>query len=89
MIVSMVLYGYDIWSVDPREEYRLRVRRRVFGPKEEGAPPNNFDFFRCSVSEGNLTCPSASLWLFHLSARPPLGRFIGTMQPPGLPQGAK
>src|SRR5215510_3318360 len=30
-----VLYGYETWSLTLREEHRLRVLRRVFGPKRD------------------------------------------------------
>ena len=38
MIFSVVLYGYETWSLPLREELRLRVfenrvLRRIFGPK--------------------------------------------------------
>jgi hypothetical protein len=41
IIVSVVLYGCETWSVTLREEHRLRVfesrvLRRIFGPKREG-----------------------------------------------------
>jgi hypothetical protein len=29
----VVLYGCETWSLTLREEYRLRVLRRIFGPK--------------------------------------------------------
>jgi len=40
IILSVVLYGYETWTVTLREEYRLRVfenwvLRRIFGPKRE------------------------------------------------------
>jgi hypothetical protein len=40
IILSVVLYGCETWSVTLREEYRLRVfenrvSRRIFGPKRE------------------------------------------------------
>jgi hypothetical protein len=31
----VVLYGSDTWSQTLREEYRLRVLRRIFGPKRD------------------------------------------------------
>jgi len=38
--LPVVLYGYETWSLAPREEGRLRmfenrVLRRIFGPKRE------------------------------------------------------
>jgi hypothetical protein len=38
IILPVVLYGYETWSLTLREEYRLRVfenrvLRRIFGPK--------------------------------------------------------
>ena len=33
IILPVVLYGYETWSLTLREERRLRVLRRVFGPK--------------------------------------------------------
>ena len=36
-ILPVVLYGYETWSLTLREEHRLRVLRRVFGPKRDEA----------------------------------------------------
>jgi hypothetical protein len=41
IILPVVLYGYETWSLILREERRLRVfenrvLRRIFGPKESG-----------------------------------------------------
>jgi hypothetical protein len=41
IIVPVVLYGCDTWSLTLREEHRLRVfenrvLRRIFGPKRDG-----------------------------------------------------
>jgi hypothetical protein len=33
IILPVVLYGGEIWSLTLREEHRLRVLRRIFGPK--------------------------------------------------------
>jgi hypothetical protein len=38
LILPVVLYGYETWSLTLREEHRLRVSenrvlRRIFGPK--------------------------------------------------------
>jgi hypothetical protein len=40
IIVLLILYGYETWSVTLREEHRLRVfdsrvLRRIFGPKRD------------------------------------------------------
>jgi hypothetical protein len=40
VILSVVLYGFEIWSLTLREEHRLRVTenrvlRKIFGPKRE------------------------------------------------------
>ena len=35
IILPVVLYGCDTWSLTLREECRLRVLRRVFGPKRD------------------------------------------------------
>jgi hypothetical protein len=40
IILPVVLYGYETWSVKLREEHRLmvfenRVLRRIFGPKKD------------------------------------------------------
>jgi hypothetical protein len=40
IILPVVLYGFEIWSLTLREEHRLRVfenkvLRRIFGPKRE------------------------------------------------------
>jgi hypothetical protein len=41
IILPVVLYGCETWSLTLREEHRLRVvekrvLRRIFGPKREG-----------------------------------------------------
>jgi hypothetical protein len=41
MILHVLLYWYETWSLTLREEYRLRmaenkVLRRIFGPKRDG-----------------------------------------------------
>jgi hypothetical protein len=41
IILTVVLYGYETWSLTLREEHRLRVfenrvLRRIFGPKRVG-----------------------------------------------------
>ena len=35
IILPVVLYGCETWSFTLREERRLRVLRRIFGPKRE------------------------------------------------------
>ena len=35
IILPIVLYGCETWSLTLREEHRLRVLRRVFGPKRD------------------------------------------------------
>jgi len=35
IILPVVLYGCETWSLTLREECRLRVLRRVFGPKRD------------------------------------------------------
>ena len=40
IILSLVLYGYETWSLTLRKEHRLRVfenrvLRRIFGPKRD------------------------------------------------------
>jgi len=35
IILPVVLYGCETWSLTSREERRLRVLRRVFGPKRD------------------------------------------------------
>jgi hypothetical protein len=34
-IILSILYGYETWSLTLTEEHRLRVLRRIFGPKRE------------------------------------------------------
>ena len=36
IILPAVLYGCETWSLTLREEHRLRVLRRIFGPKRDG-----------------------------------------------------
>jgi hypothetical protein len=35
IILPLVLYGCETWSLTLREEHRLRVLRRIFGPKRD------------------------------------------------------
>jgi hypothetical protein len=35
IILPVVLYGCQTWSLTLREEHRLRVLRRIFGPKRD------------------------------------------------------
>jgi len=35
VVVNAVLYGCETWSVTLTEERRLRVLRRIFGPKRD------------------------------------------------------
>jgi len=35
IILSVVLYGCETWSLTLREEIRLRFLRRIFGPKQD------------------------------------------------------
>jgi hypothetical protein len=35
IILPVVLYGCETWSLTLREEHRLRVLRRIFGPKRD------------------------------------------------------
>jgi len=44
-VLSVVLYGYETWSVTSREEHRLRVfenrvLRKVYGPNREKVTGN-------------------------------------------------
>jgi hypothetical protein len=36
IILPVVLYGCETWSLTLREEHRLRVLRRIFGRKRDG-----------------------------------------------------
>jgi hypothetical protein len=36
IIISVVLYGCETWSLTLREKHRLRVLRRIFEPKRNG-----------------------------------------------------
>ena len=35
IILPVVLYGYETWSLTLREEPRLRVFEKIFGPKRD------------------------------------------------------
>jgi hypothetical protein len=35
IIFPVVLYGCEVWGLLQREEHRLRVLRKIFGPKRE------------------------------------------------------
>jgi hypothetical protein len=35
IVLSVVLYGCETWSLTLKEERRLRVVRRIFGPKRD------------------------------------------------------
>jgi hypothetical protein len=36
LILPVVLYGCERWSLTVREEYKLRMLRRIFRPKRDG-----------------------------------------------------
>jgi hypothetical protein len=36
IILPVVLYGCETWSLTVREEHKLRVLKRIFGSKNEG-----------------------------------------------------
>jgi hypothetical protein len=36
IILPVVLYGCETWSLTVREEHKLRVLMRIFGPKRDG-----------------------------------------------------
>jgi hypothetical protein len=36
IILPVVLYGCETWSLIVREEHKLRVLRRIFGPSRDG-----------------------------------------------------
>jgi hypothetical protein len=36
IILPVVLYGCETWSLTVWEEHKLRVLRRIFGPKRDG-----------------------------------------------------
>jgi hypothetical protein len=36
VILPVVLYGCETWSLTVRKEHKLRVLRRIFGPKKDG-----------------------------------------------------
>jgi hypothetical protein len=36
LILPLVLYGCETWSLTVRAEHKLRVLRRIFGPKMDG-----------------------------------------------------
>jgi hypothetical protein len=36
IILYVVLYGCETWSLTVREGHKLRVLRRIFGPKRDG-----------------------------------------------------
>ena len=40
IILPVVLYGCETWSLTLKEERRLRVLRRVFGPKRDDVTGN-------------------------------------------------
>jgi len=35
IILPVVLYGFETWSLTLREERKLRVLRRIFGPRRD------------------------------------------------------
>jgi hypothetical protein len=46
IILPVVLYGCETWSLTLREECRLRVLRRVFGPKRDEVTRNGESYMR-------------------------------------------
>jgi len=54
IILPVVLYGCETWSLTLREERRLRVvenrvLRRVFGPKRDEVPGNGENYIKRSL----------------------------------------
>jgi hypothetical protein len=44
IILSVVLYGCETWSLTLREEIRLRFLRRLFGPKQDNVRGSGEDY---------------------------------------------
>jgi hypothetical protein len=61
VILPVVLYGYETWSLTLREEHRLkvlekRVLRRIFGPKRDKVTGgwrklHNVELITCTVHQ--------------------------------------
>ena len=54
IILPVILYGCEIWSLTLREEHRLRVfenrvLRRTFGPKKDGATESGENYIMRSL----------------------------------------
>ena len=49
IILPVVLYGCETWSLTMREERRLRVLRRVFGPKRDEVTGNGENYIMKSL----------------------------------------
>jgi hypothetical protein len=49
IILSVVLYGYETWSRALRKEHRLRVLRRIFGPKRDEVTGNGENYIMKSL----------------------------------------
>jgi hypothetical protein len=47
--LSVVLYGYETWSLALRKEHRLRVLRRIFGPKRDEVTGNGGNYIMRSL----------------------------------------
>jgi len=63
IILPVVLYGYETWSLTFREEHRLRmyenrVLRRIFGPKREEVTE---EWRRLHIVKFDDTCASPSV----------------------------
>jgi hypothetical protein len=66
IILSLVLYGYETWSLTLREEHRLRafenrVLRRIFGSKRDDVIGENCiirSFITCTFREVKLDASS-------------------------------
>jgi hypothetical protein len=49
IIFPVVLYGYETWSLALREESRLRVLWRIFGPKRDEVRGNGENYIISSL----------------------------------------
>jgi len=49
IILPVVLYGCETWSLTLREEHRLRLLRRVFGPKRDEVTGNGENYIMRSL----------------------------------------
>jgi hypothetical protein len=54
IILPVVLYGCETWSLTLREDIKLRALRRIFRPKREGREERVMRFITCMLHQRRM-----------------------------------